>query len=72
MANTTTTPTTGTTYRRPASDKARENRNAYMRRYRKAHPDKTRAWRQNYIKRAAARLAAADPTRPAAEGGAGE
>ena len=68
----TTTPTTSSTYRRPATDEARENRNAYMRRYRAAHPDKTRAWRQNYIKRAAARLAAADPTRPAAEGGAGE
>ena len=66
MANTTST------YRRPATDEAREKRNAYMRRYRAEHPDKTRAWRQSYIKRAAARLAAADPMPPAAEGGAAE
>ena len=63
MANTTTQP--GSTYRRPATDEAREKRNAYMRRYRREHPGKTREWRQNYIKRAAARLATA-------EGGADE
>lgn len=58
MANTTTQPA-GSTYRRPATDEAREKRNAYMRRYRRDHPDKTREWRQNYIKRAAVRLATA-------------
>lgn len=57
-------------YRRPASPEAREKRNAYMRRYRAEHPDKTRAWREAYIMRTAARLAAADPAH--SEGGADE
>ena len=52
-------------YRAPVSEEARQHRNAYLRKYRKEHPDKARAWRQNYIKRAAARL-------EAAEGGAEE
>lgn len=50
---------TTTNYRRPKSEAARENRNAYMRKYRREHPDKARAWRENYILRAAERLQAA-------------
>lgn len=71
MANT-TTPTTSSTYRRPATKEARENRNAYMRKYRREHPDKIREWRRNYILRAAQRLHAADPARPTFEGSAAE
>lgn len=65
------TTTTRTTYRRPATEDAREKRNAYMRRYRAEHPDKARTWRQNYIKRAAAKLEAR-PISPEAKGGAAE
>lgn len=45
-------------YRRPVSEEAREHRNAYMRQYRKDHPELTRKWKRNYIIRAAERLLA--------------
>ena len=63
---------TSSTYRRPATDEARERANAYRRKYRAEHPDKAKAWRLNYIKRAAARLAAAEAAHAEAqaEGGA--
>ena len=51
------------------ADRKRANWNAYMRQYRAAHPDKTREWRENYIMRKAARLAA---ERGAATGGGGD
>ena len=47
------------TYKRPATDEARERANAYRRKYRAEHPDKVQEWRRNYIQRAAARIAAA-------------
>lgn len=58
-ANSTNTNTANTsTYRRPATDAARLHANAYHREYRRTHPDKVKRWRESYIMRAAARLAA--------------
>lgn len=48
-----------TTYRRPATDEAREHANAYRREYRKRNPERVAKWRRDYIVRAAARIAAA-------------
>ena len=47
-----------TTYRRPATDAAREKANAYRRRYRQQNPDRVKKWRTDYILRKAARLMA--------------
>lgn len=40
-----------TTYRRPATEEAREKRNAYHREYRRQNPDKVIQWRINQAKR---------------------
>lgn len=53
---------TGTQERRTGhtmTDAARAKHNAYQREYRRLHPEKTRQWRDAYIMRRAARLAAA-------------
>lgn len=50
---------TATTTKRPMTPEQRERANAYLRQYRADHPDKVRAWRRNYILRAAARMTAA-------------
>lgn len=42
---------TTTTYRRPATEEAREKRNAYHREYRRQNPDKVIQWRINQAKR---------------------
>ena len=47
-----------TTYRRPATDEAREKANAYRRRYRQENPERVKRWRNDYIMRKAARLMA--------------
>lgn len=47
-----------TTYRKPATDAAREKANAYRRRYRKENPERVKRWREGYIMRKAARLMA--------------
>lgn len=50
--------------RRTYTDAQRQHMREYMRAYRAAHPEKTRAWRDAYILRRAAKLQAQ------AEGGA--
>jgi len=45
-------------YRRPATDEARERANSYQRQYRRANPDRVREWRERYIVRKAAQIAA--------------
>lgn len=47
------------TYRRPASDEAREHANAYRREYRRNNPERVKRWRDDYIIRKAAQLTAA-------------
>lgn len=50
--------TVRTTRRYPQTDEQRQRYNAYQRAYRQRNPDKVRRWQQDYILRAAARLAA--------------
>lgn len=45
--------------RYPQTEEQRARFNAYQRDYRRRNPDKARAWRESYIIRKAARLAAA-------------
>lgn len=40
-----------TTYRRPATEEAREKRNAYHREYNKRNPERVKQWRINQAKR---------------------
>ena len=40
-----------TTYRRPATEEAREKRNAYHRAYNHSHPERVKAWRLNQAKK---------------------
>lgn len=42
---------TTTTYRRPATEEAREKRNAYHREYNKRNPERVKQWRINQAKR---------------------
>ena len=44
------------TYRKPATDQARERANAYQRQYRRNNPDRVKAWRDNYALRRADKL----------------
>lgn len=46
------------TYRKPATDQARERANAYQRQYRRNNPDRVKAWRDNYALRRAEKLRA--------------
>ena len=46
--------------RYPRTDEQRERMNAYLRQYRREHPEKVRQWRDDYIKRRAAKLLAAE------------
>ena len=46
----------GSTYRPPKDQAVRDRANAYQRQYRRDHPDRTRAWREAYILRKAARI----------------
>lgn len=54
----TTTSKTGSTYRRPATEEARQRYRAYQRQYRRTHKDRVRKWQDNYVIRKAAKLAA--------------
>lgn len=49
---------TTTRTRRTRTPEQRERLNAYQRRYRAEHPDATRAWRDAYVLRRAAKLQA--------------
>ena len=60
-----------TTYRRPATDEAREKANAYRRRYRQENPERVKRWRDDYIMRRAARLMA-EQAAAAASGDGGQ
>ena len=56
MSTNTRTRKPGSTYRPPKDQAARDRANAYQRDYRRAHPDRARAWRDAYIMRKAARI----------------
>lgn len=47
----------GKTYRRPATDEARERGNAYRRDYARRNPDKVLQWRLHYAQRLLERAA---------------
>ena len=49
---------TTTSRKRTYTDEQRQRNAAYLRQYRAAHPDKVKAWRRNYIIKAAQRLQA--------------
>lgn len=70
---------TTTTYRRPATEEAREKRNAYHREYNKRNPERVKQWRLNQARKlleAAARVDAIPDGQGGSqgdrEGGAGE
>ena len=46
------------TYRKPATEAARQHAKEYQRRYRQENPDRVKKWRDNYILRKAAQLMA--------------
>ena len=58
MSTSTTTRSTGSTYKPPKTEAERERRRAYQRAYRAAHRDKVKRWQQNLYIRQAAKLAA--------------
>lgn len=49
---------TGNRY--PRTEEQRQRMNAYLRQYRAEHPERVKRWRDNYIKRRAAKLLAAE------------
>ena len=68
-----------TTYRRPATEEAREKRNAYHREYRRQNPDKVIQWRLNQARKLLEAAATVDAipdgqggSQGDREGGAGE
>lgn len=54
----TTTSKTGSTYRRPATEEARQHMREYQKRYRRNNPDRVRKWQQTFYLRQAEKLKA--------------
>lgn len=54
----TTTSKTGSTYRAPKTEEARQHMREYQKRYRAAHRDKVKQWQRNFYLRQAEKLKA--------------
>lgn len=54
----TTTSKTGSTYKPPKTEEARQHMREYQRRYRREHRDKVKQWQRNFYLRQAEKLKA--------------
>lgn len=58
MSTSTTTRSTGSTYKPPKTEEARQHMREYQKDYRRRNPDRVRRWNHNYYLRMAAKLTA--------------